>query len=88
MGGFLIIRMFVSGFVLVVLICSLIAMNGPLRHFVDMSSILLVSGGVFCGTLWSFPVSQIAEAFQDSFGIGGENEPAEGVDEEAESDYS
>ena len=61
------VRMFVAVFLLGAVICAAIILGGPLWSFLDLPSILFVTGGIFCGTLWSFDLNVTAGAFRDAF---------------------
>ena len=66
-GVFLNVRMLVAFCLFVALIGTAILAGGPLWSFFDVHSMLIVVGGVLCGTLWSFEMDDIAVAFRDAF---------------------
>ena len=61
-------RVFLSGFVFVILVCAGIVMGGELLAFIDLPSFLIVIGGMSCATVGSFPIHVIGEAIGDAFG--------------------
>ena len=52
-------RIFLSGFVFVALVCSGIVMGGELLGFIDLPSLVIVIGGMSCATVGSFPLHVI-----------------------------
>ena len=57
-----------------VMVCAAILSCSSLFSYIDPPSICLVSVGVICGTLASFPVQTIQNAFQDAFSHDIESE--------------
>ena len=68
-------RILISSFVFVALVCAGIVMGGELLGFIDLPSIVIVIGGMSCATVGSFPLHVIGEAIGDALGkITIENE--------------
>ena len=68
------IRFLVSGFLFSVLICSVIMYCSSLDIFINTPTMLIILGGVCCGTLASHPVGIIGNAFRDVFSSNIETE--------------
>ena len=64
------IRIFLSGFVFVALVCVGIVMGGQLPGFIDLPSLVIVIGGMSCATVGSFPIKFIGDAIGDALGQG------------------
>ena len=62
------IRILLSGFVFVALVCTGIVMGGALQGFIDLPSLVIVIGGMSCATVGSFPVNVIGDAIGDALG--------------------
>ena len=62
------IRIFLSGILFVALVCAGIVMGGQLPGFIDLSSLVIVIGGMSCATVGSFPIKIIGEAIGDALG--------------------
>ena len=62
------IRIFLSGFVFVALVCVGIVMGGQLSGFIDLPSLVIVIGGMSCATVGSFPIKIIGESIGDALG--------------------
>ncbi len=68
------IRIFLSGFVFVALVCAGIVMGGQLSGFIDLPSLVIVIGGMSCATVGSFPIKIIGEAIGDALVQGATEE--------------
>ena len=61
-------RILLSGFVFVALVCAGILMGGALQGFIDVPSLVIVLGGMSCATVGSFPINIIGDAILDALG--------------------
>ena len=61
------IRLLVSGVLFSILICTVIMSCSHLYTFINTPTVLIVLGGVFCGTWASHPMKTIGNAFHDVF---------------------
>ena len=61
-------RILISSFVFVALVCAGIVMGGELLGFIDLPSFFIVIGGMSCPTVGSFPLQVVGEAIGDALG--------------------